>query len=65
MVWQLLDWLIEECYYPVEELIAGTEEIFGEEEFDANFAKGIVTAYEAQVMARDGLANDNFSDAAA
>lgn len=60
--WQTLDWLIAEYDYPVEELIDDIESIFGEEDFDREFAKGVVTAYEAQVMVRDLLANDNFSD---
>ena len=59
--WQILDWLIEEYYFPVDELIEDAESIFGEERFDEEFAKGVIVAYEAQVMARDRLANDNFS----
>ena len=61
-IWQILDWLIEEYNYPVNELIDDTIEYIEDgEDFDAEFAKGVTIAYEAQVMARDGLVNDNFS----
>lgn len=60
-IWKTLDWLIDEYQYPVDELIEDIEEIYGEVDFDKEFAEGITIAFEAQVMARDGLANDNFS----
>jgi hypothetical protein len=60
--WAVLDWLIDEYAYPVDELIDDVEQMYSEQEFDAAFSEGVQWAYDAQIMARDNLANDNFSE---
>lgn len=60
VIWEMLDFLLDQSDYPVHELIREIDSLFGDENLEIEFERGILRAVNAHLIVKNNAANENF-----